>query len=91
MNVLVQGGGGNPFDMGRLMDSVKKAQEMVQVETKKVQSELEKYVLMLGSCMLLAYARKKGVSIRFGMQTASMLHHEWCLSLPRSGLPLRFM
>jgi hypothetical protein len=37
-----QGGGGNPFDMGKLMESVKKAQQMVQVETARVQQELEK-------------------------------------------------
>lgn len=39
-----QGGGGglpNPFDMGKLMESVKKAQQMVQVETQRVQSELD--------------------------------------------------
>ena len=39
-----QGGGGgmNPFgDMGKLMESVKKAQQMVQVETQRLQSELE--------------------------------------------------
>ena len=36
-------GGGNPFgDMGKLMESVKKAQQMVQVETQRVQQELEK-------------------------------------------------
>lgn len=33
-------GGGNPFDMGKLMDNVKKAQQMVQVETAKIQQEL---------------------------------------------------
>jgi hypothetical protein len=38
----VQGGGGNPFDMGKLMESVKKAQQMVQVETQRVQQELER-------------------------------------------------
>lgn len=40
----LQGGGGglpNPFDMGKLMESVKKAQQMVQVETQRVQAELE--------------------------------------------------
>lgn len=39
-----QGGGGglpNPFDMGKLMESVKKAQQMVQVETARVQKELD--------------------------------------------------
>jgi hypothetical protein len=36
-----QGGGGNPFDMGKLMESVKKAQQMVQVETQRVQAELQ--------------------------------------------------
>ncbi|KAI8477516.1 MAG: nucleoid-associated protein YbaB family [Monoraphidium minutum] len=36
------GGMGNPFgDMGKLMESVKKAQQMVQVETQRVQQELE--------------------------------------------------
>lgn len=35
-----QGGGGNPFDMKNLMESVKKAQTMVQAETARVQSEL---------------------------------------------------
>jgi len=35
-----QGGGGNPFDMKNLMESVKKAQQMVQVETQRVQQEL---------------------------------------------------
>lgn len=42
--LLLQGGGGgmpNPFDMGKLMESVKKAQQMVQVETQRVQAELE--------------------------------------------------
>lgn len=42
---MTQGGGGggipNPFDMGKLMESVKKAQQMVQVETQRVQAELE--------------------------------------------------
>jgi hypothetical protein len=39
-----QGGGGglpNPFDMGKLMESVKKAQQLVQVETQRVQAELD--------------------------------------------------
>ncbi|KAF8056113.1 DGAT2D [Scenedesmus sp. PABB004] len=39
-----EGGGGgmpNPFDMGKLMESVKKAQQLVQVETQRVQSELD--------------------------------------------------
>lgn len=43
--LCAQGGGGmgNPFgDMGKLMESVKKAQQMVQVETQRVQQELEK-------------------------------------------------
>jgi hypothetical protein len=43
-SVAAQGGGGgmpNPFDMGKLMESVKKAQQMVQVETQRVQAELE--------------------------------------------------
>ncbi len=35
-------GGGNPFDMAKLMENVKKAQAMVQVETQKVQLELAK-------------------------------------------------
>lgn len=42
--VTQQGGGGglpNPFDMGKLMESVKKAQQMVQVETARVQKELD--------------------------------------------------
>ncbi len=30
-------GGGNPFDMKNLMESVKKAQTMVQQETQRVQ------------------------------------------------------
>jgi len=34
------GGGGNPFDMKNLMESVKKAQGMVQQETARVQAEL---------------------------------------------------
>ncbi|GAX73726.1 hypothetical protein CEUSTIGMA_g1179.t1 [Chlamydomonas eustigma] len=34
------GGGGNPFDMKNLMESVKKAQGMVQQETARVQQEL---------------------------------------------------
>jgi hypothetical protein len=40
---LLQGGGGmpNPFDMGKLMESVKKAQQLVQVETQRVQAELD--------------------------------------------------
>ena len=37
-----QGGGGNPFDMKNLMESVQKAQKMVQSETARVQSELAK-------------------------------------------------
>lgn len=40
--LLQGGGGGSPFDMGRLMESVKKAQQLVQVETQRVQQELEK-------------------------------------------------
>ncbi len=35
-------GGGNPFDMKNLMESVKKAQQMVQTETARVQTELAK-------------------------------------------------
>jgi hypothetical protein len=35
-----QGGGGNPFDMKNLMESVKKAQQLVQTETARVQAEL---------------------------------------------------
>eukprot|EP00798_Chlamydomonas_sp_ICE-L_P018794 gene18794-25339_t len=35
-----EGGGGNPFDMKNLMESVKKAQGMVQQETQRVQQEL---------------------------------------------------
>lgn len=35
-------GGGNPFDMKNLMESVKKAQAMVQQETARVQQELAK-------------------------------------------------
>jgi hypothetical protein len=38
----LQGGGGNPFDMKNLMESVKKAQQLVQVETQRVQQELAK-------------------------------------------------
>jgi len=34
------GGGGNPFDMKNLMESVKKAQGLVQQETQRVQQEL---------------------------------------------------
>lgn len=30
----------NPFDMKNLMDSVKKAQQLVQTETARVQAEL---------------------------------------------------
>jgi hypothetical protein len=37
---LVQGGGMNPFDMGKMMESVKKAQAMVQEESQKMQAEL---------------------------------------------------
>ena len=37
----LQGGGGNPFgNMGNLMENLKKAQAMVQVEAAKVQEEL---------------------------------------------------
>ena len=37
----VQGGGGNPFaNMGGLMETIKKAQALVQVEAGKVQEEL---------------------------------------------------
>ncbi|GFR50736.1 hypothetical protein Agub_g12993 [Astrephomene gubernaculifera] len=35
-----QGGGGNPFDMKNIMESVKKAQQLVQTETARVQAEL---------------------------------------------------
>eukprot|EP00955_Chlamydomonas_euryale_P013429 144860-Chlamydomonas_euryale.AAC.8 len=38
--IELQGGGGNPFDMKNLMESVKKAQTMVQAETARVQGEL---------------------------------------------------
>lgn len=38
----LQDGGGNPFDMGNLMESVKKAQQLVQTETARVQTELAK-------------------------------------------------
>lgn len=31
----------NPFDMGKMMDTLKKAQELVQVETAKMQKELD--------------------------------------------------
>jgi hypothetical protein len=41
--VWSQGGGGNPFGgMGNLMENLKKAQQMVQVEAAKVQEELAK-------------------------------------------------
>ena len=36
-HLLQGGGGGNPFDMKNLMESVKKAQAMVQQETQRVQ------------------------------------------------------
>ncbi len=37
----MQGGGGmNPFDMGKMMESVKKAQAIVQEESQKMQVEL---------------------------------------------------
>lgn len=40
---LQEGGGGNPFgNMGNLMENLKKAQAMVQVEAAKVQEELAK-------------------------------------------------
>jgi hypothetical protein len=45
------GGGGNPFDMKNLMESVKKAQGMVQQETARVQQELARYLDL--TCMLL--------------------------------------
>jgi hypothetical protein len=35
-----QGGGMNPFDMGKMMESVKKAQAIVQEESQKMQAEL---------------------------------------------------
>ncbi|KXZ46968.1 hypothetical protein GPECTOR_39g462 [Gonium pectorale] len=38
--VVTGGGGGNPFDMKNLMESVKKAQQLVQTETARVQAEL---------------------------------------------------
>lgn len=39
----MQEGGGNPFaNMGNLMENLKKAQQMVQVEAAKVQEELAK-------------------------------------------------
>lgn len=40
VHCFIQGGGGNPFDMKNLMESVKKAQQMVQQETARVQAEL---------------------------------------------------
>lgn len=43
-----QGGGKNPFaalgNMGNIMENVKKAQQLVQVEAAKAQEELAKYV-----------------------------------------------
>lgn len=42
LSCWLQGGGGNPFDMKNLMESVKKAQAMVQLETQRVQAELAK-------------------------------------------------
>jgi hypothetical protein len=38
--------GGNPFDMKNLMESVKKAQALVQVETQRVQQELARWMLV---------------------------------------------
>lgn len=44
----MQGGGGNPFaalgNMGNIMENVKKAQQLVQVEAAKAQEELAAYV-----------------------------------------------
>lgn len=55
-----QGGGGgglpNPFDMGKLMESVKKAQQMVQVETARVQKELDELSLSMASRVDAAWA-----------------------------------
>jgi hypothetical protein len=39
-----QGGGMNPFDMGKMMESVKKAQAIVQEESQKMQAELARCV-----------------------------------------------
>ena len=43
----MQGGGGNPFaalgNMGNIMENVKKAQQLVQVEAAKAQEELAAY------------------------------------------------
>lgn len=44
----MQDGGGNPFaglgNMGNIMENVKKAQQLVQVEAAKAQEELAAYV-----------------------------------------------
>ena len=44
------GGGGNPFaalgNMGNIMENVKKAQQLVQVEAAKAQEELAAYVTL---------------------------------------------
>lgn len=40
LHCVAMQGGGNPFDMKNLMDSVKKAQQLVQTETARVQAEL---------------------------------------------------
>ena len=60
----LQGGGGNPFDMKNLMESVKKAQQLVQQETQRVQVELAKWVqlalpLLLGASAAVASCMHK--------------------------------
>lgn len=44
LHAAQEGGGGNPFDMKNLMESVKKAQTLVQQETARVQQELAEWV-----------------------------------------------
>ena len=64
------GGGGNPFDMKNLMESVKKAQGMVQQETARVQAELARQAVKTVDCvaqlMCLSQplARRKGKPLK---------------------------
>lgn len=66
VNLQEQKGGGNPFaalgNMGNIMENVKKAQQLVQVEAAKAQEELARYThascLLSITCLLFTQLQK---------------------------------
>ncbi len=61
-------GGGNPFaNMGNLMENIKKAQQMVQVEAGKVQEELARFGGAHAVWSAQRRAHGQGIYIRAGV------------------------